>query len=453
MSVKSIHEYLEKACPDGAAFAIEHSVVSALIEKKIKSLATGSGANTNIALNQSSGVRFSFLFDDHAFALSPNLELSIDLRVWLHPTGQPNNPIVTLLYRIARARIQPLYDTTISEFCWISVSTGSVTLVSETWGTDQALIDAGYEKTDHTTDKQRFLEEIFYGFKWVNDANLLPSIIRNIPFPQLQKWFLPFALQFPFDYAIQDGYLIIWTKLVSNIFHNCGPAQTPSTPPKSGFQVRAGSPAPSSPYDNYSPPFALYIAATNLVSWQANQLAPAVMLSGSGGGFIRWGYDLAVGVKSFMLDLIPAPNGGGLALHLDLRVAGIATAWIDGPSGTRLSLASCSLTADGTVDASAVVEYVPKTGQIDLDTTIHAAIDKSSIDLSGGGLFNEVEADVIEFLIKSGLFNIDTSYYSRTRMPLVNLNDVTPRTRSQALQRIGDLSMLTFYIDKDDRGA
>jgi hypothetical protein len=450
MTVKTVHDFLESNCPNGGGFAIGGNDLAGVIEGIIISLASSTGRNTNIPLDQSSSVRFSFLFDSASFQLSTTLGLSVKLKIKLHPNGKPNEPIVTVDYDIQDAQLEPLYDTAVAEFCWISASTGSISLADETWGTDQALIDAGYQKSDHTADKEKFLEDIYYGFKWLNSRALLPSIIRNIPFPQVQKWFLPFALMSPFKYAVQSRDLIIWTDVVRNVFQGCGTSETPSTPPSPSWRVRPGSPAPSSRFDNADVPFALYIAATNLVSWQAGQVAPAVMLSGGGGGFIRWSYDVAAAVRSLMLDLIPAPNGGGLSLHLALRIAGLATAWIDGPSGTRLSLATAGLTADGTVDATAIVEYDPKSGHIDLETTVAAAIDKNSVDLSGGGLFDEVLADIVEFLFKRGTFNIDTSYYSRTKMPLIDLNDLA-LPHIEAFQRVGNRSMLTFYARKEEK--
>jgi hypothetical protein len=448
VTVKIIHEYLEKNCKKGAGFALRAQTVSDTVGELLQSLAVSTRKNTDLALDQSSDVRFSFLLDAASFVLSPDLELSIKLKVWLHPKGDSANPIVTLEFIIGDAQLEPLYDAAISEFCWISKSSTTVSITSEVWGTDGALIAAGYKKPDNTADKQRFLEEIFYGFKWVSLRNLLPSIIRNIPFPQIQKWFLPFVLRAPFKSHVSDGYLMVWTDDVLNIFQDCGQSQTPSAPPK-GTISQSGSPA--SPYDQFRPSIATYIAATNLLSWQASQLAPAVMLSKNGGGFVRWSYDLAVSVTSLVLDLLAAPNGGGLHLGLTIRIAGIASAWIDGPSGTRLSVATATLTADGSVDASAMVQYTPQTGHIDLETTVSANIDKSSIDLAGGGLFGQIEAEVIELLIKTGIFKIDTSYYSRTRMPLIDLNDVVPPSRSVALQRIGGISMLTFYTDSPGR--
>jgi hypothetical protein len=343
MTVKAIHDFLEQHCPVGGAFAIESRIISQAVSEVIKSLAKPSDSNSNLPMDQAPPqLRFSFGFDAASFSLSTSFGLSIRLEVWLHARNRGSDPIVTVVYDITDALLEPLYDTATSEFHWISKSIKSIAMISEVWGTDQALIDAGYVKSDSSADKQKFLEEIWYGFKWVTARNLLPNIMRNIPFPQVQTWFLPFALQFPFKHQIQDGYLIIWTEFVQNVFENCGKSQAPADPPPPKWRLRAGSPAPSSPYDNTSPKFALYIAATNLVSWQAGALAPAVMLSGSGGGFIRWSYDVAVAIQSLMMDLIPAPNGGEIALHVDLRLAGQASDWN--------AAVSCNFNADGKRD-------------------------------------------------------------------------------------------------------
>jgi hypothetical protein len=450
MTVKDVHEYLEGASPDGAGFGIYYKTTEQAVLDLVNKLSASNSINTDVALDQSANVRFSFLFDQKTFSLSASLGLSVDLRVWLHPIGKSAEPIVTAVYSIKNAQLEPIYDASISEFCWISKNAASMTLSSEQWGQDQALIDAGYIAKDGTADKQAFLQDIYYGFKWLNARNLLPSIIRTIPFPQVQRWFLPYALSFPFRYSVLNGYLIVLTDTVQNIFDDCGASQSPSVPPTATWELKAGSPPPASPFDNATPDFMLYVGAKNLVSWHARQIAPAVMLSGAGGGFVRWSYDIAVGVTSFLLDLIPAPNGGGLALHMDLRLAGQAAAWIDGPSGTRLSLASATITADGAVDATAIVHYVPSSGHIDLDADVGVSVDKNSVHLGAGGLFNDIQAEVIEFLLHRGAFKIDTSYHSKLHMPLVDLSDVTPRSRSQAFQRIGNRSMLTFYVDKSE---
>src|SRR5262249_35465497 len=160
---------------------------------------------------------------------------------------------------------------------------GALIVASETWGPDQALISAGYVKPDGSADKDRFLNELYYGFKWLNARNLLPAIVRSVPFPQIQKWFLAFLLDAPFAYHVADSYLLIYSNSIRNIKHNCGSSEMPTQPANQNWQLRAGTPPPSSPYDGTQPDYLSYVAATNLVSWHAGQVAPALALSGSGG--------------------------------------------------------------------------------------------------------------------------------------------------------------------------
>ncbi|MES0058380.1 hypothetical protein [Mesorhizobium sp. M0041] len=454
MSVQVVHDFLESNCPDGAGFAIQSEVLSDLIRGIISKLAAGAPANTDIAMDQSPTVRFSFMLDAGTFSLNADFDLSMQVHVWLHPRGNPNSPIVSLIYDISKAHLEPIYDATIQEFRWTSYSSASVTLVHESPLDDQALIDAGYATQDQSdnivADKQRFLQELFYGFKWLNARNLLPGLILNIPFPQIQHWLLPVALQFPFSHAFQGGYIVIWTDVIRNVFHDCGGSENEvGDPPERDWQLRGSVPVPASPFDDAFPTVLLYVAAKNLISWEAKQVAPAVMLSKSGGGFIRWSYDAAVSVQKVRLELVPSPTGGALELYMGLRAIGMASAWIDGPSGARLSLANASLTANGDVTARAAVEYNEKAARIELDASVQARIDQSSIDINSGGLLGSAIGEIVEMLIRSGAIKLKTSYYSRIHMPLVDLSDLLIY-RARAQQRVGSRSMLVFYFE--DKG-
>ncbi|MEQ1758230.1 MAG: hypothetical protein ABL986_07925 [Vicinamibacterales bacterium] len=453
MSLSSLHDYFETETPEGGGFAIHSSAMRTTIAALFGALAVPAPSNTNIAMDQASRVRFSFLFDASTFRLSGTFECSVNVRVWLHPAGQSHAAIVTAEYQIQNARIEPIFDTAVKEFKWTTRSVGSVVLASETWSpTDAALVAAGYALPDGSGDRQRFLDEIYYGFKWLNARNLLPSVLTNIPFPQVQNWFLPFSLQFPFTTSVFDDYLVVWTNEVRAVFHDCGNINDGSTAPVSQWQLRPGSPNPESPYDAQTPGFAMYLGAQNLVSWQALRLAPAVMLSDSGGGFLRWSYDVAVSVRSFMLDLIPGQGGGRLELNSGLRAVGQATAWVDGPSGSRLSLATAALTADGQVRVTAEVEFEAKTRQLVLETTVRAAIDRNSVDLTGGGLvwpLTAVGAEIAEILFKSGAIQVDTSYYSRTVMPLFDLTRASLMQQTRPVHRVGRRSLLTSFVTQN----
>ena len=441
MTVALIHDALENVCPDGAGFAISIDLLAGQISQLLRHLEATPDRRRNIRLDQTSGARFSFDIES-AFDLDAKLQLSMRLRVWLHPAGDPEKEIVSLSFDIAQAVLEPLYDSSIANFGWISKNDGALSISMETWAAEPELSTwlklAGYK------NKDQFLEEIYYGFKWLNGRNLLPTIFRQLPFPQVQSWFRSIALDAPFEFKVEGGYLIIWTNFCRLLFHNCGETNEPSDSPKSQWDTD-NSNAPGSQYDNTRPPFLIYVAAQNLASWQARQVAPALAIGDSGGGFVNWSYDAAVAVRSFNLRLVPNSQGGAIVIHLDLRVFGTAQAWIDGPSGIKMSLASAGLTADGRVDASAGVDLNPNEHAINLVTLVDGEIFRNSVNLSGGGLFSSVLAEIIEALFKRGAIKVPTAFHKRTSTTLIDLADIDGLYESFSSYRVGRRSLLVFY--------
>lgn len=448
MSFAQVHDFFESNCPAGAGFALQSGVIADAIKTLIGTFSSDPSRYQDIPLDRGR-VRFSFTIDPAKFNFTSRFEVSLQIRVWLHPAGDPSQEIVTLLYDVDHVPISATFDGNVAEFVWTTASNKSATLLSEQWNpSDAPLLAAGYVAGDGSADRQLFKEEIYFGFVWVNARNLLPAILRSIPFPQVQVWFLAFRLQPPFQTKVEGGYIHVWTEQIIDVGHTCGISEIPSTAPGPNWKASAGT--PGSPIDADEPPVAVYLAAINLARWQANGLAPAVMLSGSGGGFIRYSYDAAVSLQSFELTLHPGPAGGTLSLDAKLRALGLASAWIDGPSGSRLSLISLGITADGDLRGSATATFNVSRARIDIEAHLRASIDQRSVQIEGGGLWplTVIIAEVAELLARNGAFKLTKSFSHQSSIELFDVSSIAASEHSDVVQRVGRSSTLVAFIPR-----
>jgi hypothetical protein len=444
MPFGSLHDFFEKSCPDGAGFALARDLVETIVAGSIAQLQANPKLRTDLPLFGANSVHFTFAPDAATLKISASWELSLDLTVTLHEPGNPASKIVDVLYRLPTVKFDAAYDAGSGSCFWRAAPGQTLQKVSETWEpSGQALINCGYADGSGQPDKQRFLDEVYYGFVWVNAARLMDTVFGAIPFPQLQIYLGPIRLKAPIQFQQTAEYFAAWSNEVELVNLMCGESQAPPTPSATSVQVTTTS-AIKSPIDTKSPPAAVYLAAKNLVNWYAGVLAPALMISSGGGGFVKWSVDAAVSLRSLRLDLVQSQYGGGLLLEAKLRLAGVADSWIDGPCGSKLSLASAGITADAGARASANVTYDPNKRVLRLACQVSADVDKNSVNITTGGLLGGVFGEVVEILYKSGALKIDTSFTRRMECDLLDLAELDVRG-NQAQQRIGDKSALFAF--------
>lgn len=440
MTLETVHDYLEGKCPDGAGFALHYRIVDRLLQQAVAAIAVDPQLHTCLPLFATNAVQFSFYIDPASVSLTPDWKVSLKLDVVLHVTGDPTAEIVRVTYEVDHVSLTGEYDRTRGQCFWKPASPSAPSKTGELWeATGTNLIKAGFVDGNGAADRQSFLDQFYYGFVWINSAQLLPTILRAVPFPQIQHYLGPIRLSGLLEMEIVDEHLAVWSNEVDIIDVHCG-GGTIAKPAVKTDWAAAGVGTPKSPWDNREPDLGLYLGATTLLDWHAGYLAPAIAIHQSGGGFVRYDLDGALSLQSLKLTLQIDPNGGSLTLDAGLRLLALADSYMDGPCGSRLSLASATLTGDAYAKATVGVHIESKALVLDLD--IQADVDKGSVNISSGGLLGGIFGEIVEILYKSGILRIDTAFRQRSRVDLLDLSDLAPNY-SKSGQRVSDMSV--FY--------
>jgi hypothetical protein len=283
---------------------------------------------------------------------------------------------------------------------------------------------------------------------WQTSGNFFVGIVANMPFPQMQGWAKAFTLAAPIQSSFHDEYFAIWSDRVTINTINCGPTLPPvNNNPAIAWRADPIPPGPLSPTDGQAPTLLLYVSAQQLLSWKASSLMPGVVFQTSGGGFIRWGINVAVGLQSLDIVLQPSNAGGTIIVNGDLSFFGEASAWIDGPSGTRLASVTESVQGHATLNANATVSFQMPTLSVNLDTFIGINVVRGSVVFSGGlGLpwpISAVVDEILNSLVYSGAIEIPPLYNASTHSELLSLSKfLGTMPRARIARRVGSSSVL-----------
>lgn len=423
MTLATVHDHLQAKCPDGAGFAIHFSVVEKLLGKTLHNIAADPALSTDLPLAVTNRVNFSFFLNEKSVELKQDWTLSMKLDVVIHLPSNVAAEIVRVSYELADVPINGGFDRGRDECFWKAAAPNAINKTAEQWEQAPALnlIAAGFVDAAGAADKQRFLEEVFYGFVWINKTNLLDTILRAVPFPQVQRFLGPIQLAGLLQSEVIDQHLAVWTDEV-NVLGQCGGGVLPKTGVATSWSAQGAS-AVKSPWDGREPALGLYIGATTLLDWHAGYLAPAIAFRKSGGGFVRYDVDGALSLQRLALVLRIDPNGGSLELDAGLHLLAYADSFIDGPCGSRLSLLSATIQADASARAVIGVHFEQKALALVLDIDIQADVDRNSVNIVSGGLLGGIIGELTEALYKVGIVNIDTTYRKRTQVDLLNLSD------------------------------
>jgi hypothetical protein len=445
MSFGRTHDILETICPDGAVgFGMSAHSIEWLIRSALSRISQNSGLYQDLPLVASEKARFSFYIDDKTIKISSNWELSFDLRVAIHPPGRSRQEIVSIDFAVASVSLLAAYDNSTNQFRWAAPPGARIRNKGETWDTS----GAGLATIGMT--KEQFLDDIYYGFRWVTGAQLLPTLLSGIPFPQIHEMLGCFRLKPPFRFEQVEDYFVVWTDQVELVSNLCGELEQPDQPP-SGRWNRLGSQPPASPYDDRTPEVVLFVGAQKIASWHAQEFAPAIHYRQRGGGFVRWSYEGWVAINSLEISLEPRPDGGALLLSSDLYLRAHAEAWMDGPCGTRIDAASASISGEGAANAEIALAYDLPTSSIVMAMAVQGRIDPSTIDIDTGGLIPAVVGEIFEALVRTGAVRVQSSLSHRSRTTLLDLS-ILGIGNSNPLRRIGTRSMLVGFSPQSDDG-
>lgn len=453
-NTKTLHDALEHLSPDGVGVGISLHWLDLQCRNAISAMVSQPrpGINQQIPLPATTKFEAGFNTDPSKFVLDATQHtITLSLDIYLHLSGSPSATILTFKYDVINAQIRPVVDQSTFELFIEPAKGASSNLSGQTYDSnaDARLITAGYVKPDGTADRQRFEQEIVYPFVWINGQGLVRAIFRSLPIPNIFGSLQTIRPVVPIKTSLDEAYLLVWSEKALVDLPICGAQKPLNGTPTNQWRLRPGSPSPSSPFDTQIPQFGLYFAGGTLLDWHAELMMPAVMVSHTEGGFIGWRYDAAVGLQTLLVELVPAANGGSIEASAGLAIVGVASAWMNGPCGIRIGLIDGTLQGNGHAAASFSVLFDTRSFQVKTVLDINADIDKSSVHITagGGGIITSILADLIEWLYRIGVININTQYSRHSDSTLLDATGLLPAQWNPRM-RVGQRSTLLACFPK-----
>ena len=192
-------------------------------------------------------------------------------------------------------------------------------------------------------------------------VQLILSALPPIDIGEMAPWL---TLLDPLQFDFGQRFVIVTSDKVSMTIGDCSPTNVMIEPD------------PHFPYQRTGPVqrtlsralVAVYLPKTRLLEFVARNVMPSIMYdTGERGGIIKWRMNGAFGLEEFIVDISDGIEIGTRRSGFTLRgtlststaivLTGVARAWIDGPCGTRVGLASAAMQGDGAFAADIVISY------------------------------------------------------------------------------------------------
>ncbi|QOF72860.1 hypothetical protein IG197_07310 [Aminobacter sp. SR38] len=278
------------------------------------------------------------------------VELDARIEATIHLRGNPSEIIRT--YEVTTS--QPIrlvldYDFASRKLFWREQGGADTNMVGA-WGPDAVAVLA---KTALPAPQQDgFLQEVELPSIWTTKNMFINLLIALLPYyetGELAPWLtLLEPLQFDYD----GDHVLVTASRAQIAVGGCDPTSI-TVEPDPLFPYGQAIPAPSFSADRVD--MAVYLPKTRFIDFTAKVLQPAVMVNAGGGGLVKWSVSGAFGLKKLTADITTGIIFGGAGLtvtgNIGLRAVidflGAARAWIDGPSGLKLGLASASVLGSG----------------------------------------------------------------------------------------------------------
>ena len=290
-------------------------------------------------------------------------KLRAELVATVHPFGQPSQVIAT--YEVTLD--QPVdvflsYSEATRELRWAS-KTSPLANVAPSFTADAEQILQRLNLPEPVLDTfERKVETIIV---WSTSSSFVQLVVDALPpidVGEMAPWL---TLLDPLQFDFGNRYLVVTSDRVRMTIGHCSPVDV------------VIEPDPDFPYQLPEPTVgarsnvtaAVYLPKTRLVDFVAGSVMPAVMYdTGERGGLVKWRMNGAFGLKRFTVDVsggiqIGNPFSGALTLRgtlstsTSIALTGVARAWIDGPCGATIGLASASVQGDGAFSADIVFTY------------------------------------------------------------------------------------------------
>lgn len=193
-------------------------------------------------------------------------------------------------------------------------------------------------------------------------VQLVIDALPSIDIGEMAPWL---TLQDPLQFDFGPRYLVVASERARMSIGDCTPVDV-IVEPDLDFPYQEAAPQGN---QRSQAIIAVYLPKTRLVQFVAKNVMPAIMYdTRERGGAIRWRMNGAFGLKEFKLDVAgglqvgnPGPGDivlrGALSVSTEIALTGVARAWINGPCGSRIGLASASIQGDGAFAADIVITY------------------------------------------------------------------------------------------------
>ncbi len=334
------------------AIAISWSQIRRDIQLKVQSLAGVNPANPSVFLGNIRmpvyGLAFSVFID--ALDVNPagnTAELNIQLTTNIHPYNQPDQVIRSYAIRTNPTALIGLeFDETTNDVYWQEQG-GSLPSISPDWGPDADNVLATTTIAD--PKRENYLAEVERQIIWLTGPSFVRLVAGVLPRYRLSEIVPWLRLSAPLRIELGAPHVLITATRATLLVGDCTP-EAIVIEPDPDFPYGQAIPAPT--LDSNSIELAVYAPRTRLFEFFSNKVAPAILVSDAGGGVVKWSLAGSIGLKHIVIDLRSAQGlTGVLAIDSSVDFVAAARAWIDGPSGSKLSLASASVLGTGNFGA------------------------------------------------------------------------------------------------------
>jgi hypothetical protein len=317
-----------------------------------------------------SGLAYSVFVEDLALAQSargPTLNIKIVANV--HIQSRPDQVIRS--YEITSSAPVSLsidLNSANNTLYW-KINGGVTPTINPSWAatTDQALALTNIP----VPQRDNYLSQVETPIIWLTAPTFFDLVAAALPtfgLSDIVPWLVFLRPILP---SYGTNYLLVTSAHASMIVGDCT-KQTIDIVPDPNFPYGRPVPAPKLPDPSVA--MAIYLPRTRLIDFYATQIEPAVMVTESGGGIIKWSLGGSVGLKSLAVDIQTAQGlSGVISIGAAVDFVGAAQSWIDGPCGTRLSVADANVLGSGNFGADITLKFDVTTGYLDADLKVTVA--------------------------------------------------------------------------------
>lgn len=270
-------------------------------------------------------------------------DLSIKLTANVHPDGHPDQVIRSYVIETNPSAVVSLeFEDTTNKVYWEERG-GSNPKITPAWGPNADAILAS--TTISVPQKDHYLDEVERQIIWLTGPSFVRLVTGVLPRYNLGEIVPWLRLRPPLRVDLSLPHIVITSSRAAMTVGDCTPT-TINIEPDPRFPYGHSIPVASISADAVD--LAVYAPKTRLFEFFAQKIEPAILVSDSGGGCIKWSLAGSMGLKGIVVDLLTAQGlSGVIAIGASVDFVAAARAWIDGPCGTKLSLASASVLGTG----------------------------------------------------------------------------------------------------------